>query len=327
MKKELLILRHGKSDWNSEGDDFHRPLKNRGKRGAQRLGVWLQQQQLIPDFILSSPAERAITTAEKVCKAMGLSATQIFQDERLYLANIETLKKIIQALPSQAQRVLIVGHNPALEQLVTDLSNQTIEQPEDGKLLPTATLAHFSLNSEWNDLVNHSAELHSITRASALEKGFPYISLNGAEFRPRPAYYYAQSAVIPYSIIENQLKFLLITNSSKSRWVFPKGIKEPALTPQASAEKEAWEEAGLKGVVGDEALGSYQHQKWDGVCDVQVYPMAVTSMIAAENWNDDRQRQWCTAAQAIELLQQPELNSMIKSLEFSLANYLTAKTA
>ena len=52
-KRELLILRHGKSDWDTGDTDFRRPLKNRGKRAAQRMGVWLWQQELRPDLVIS----------------------------------------------------------------------------------------------------------------------------------------------------------------------------------------------------------------------------------------------------------------------------------
>ena len=64
MSRELMLLRHGKSDWTEQLDDFDRPLKDRGKRGAQRMGVWLIQQELLPDHVVSSPAERAIVTAQ-----------------------------------------------------------------------------------------------------------------------------------------------------------------------------------------------------------------------------------------------------------------------
>lgn len=64
MKYELLLLRHGKSDWSTGDDDFHRPLKDRGKHAAQRIGVWLAQQKRIPDIIISSPAERALNSAQ-----------------------------------------------------------------------------------------------------------------------------------------------------------------------------------------------------------------------------------------------------------------------
>ncbi|NOQ35565.1 MAG: NUDIX domain-containing protein, partial [Methylococcaceae bacterium] len=158
-------------------------------------------------------------------------------------------------------------------------------------------------------------------RASSLDKGFPYIGLNGAEFKPRPAYYYTQSGVIPYCIVEDELKFLLISTSSKNRWGLPKGIVEPAYTPQASAAKEAWEEAGIEGVVADEALGRYTHEKWGGVCSIAVYPMAVTSIISADKWiESDRLRQWYTPEQAAELLPS-ELKTMIDKLLIALNNH------
>ena len=320
MNKELLILRHGKSDWNIDCDDFKRPLKDRGKRGAQRLGVWMRQQNLIPDFVLSSPAERAFVTAEKLCKSMGLAVRDIYLDPRIYMADSSTLKKIIQSCPTQAKRVLLVGHNPGLEDLLTELVDQPIEIPEDGKLLATATLAHLKLNDDFPTLREHSAKLQSITRASSLGKGFPYIGLNGAEYRPRPAYYYNQSAVIPYSIIDKELKFLLISSSGKNHWGFPKGIVEPGFSPQASAAKEAKEEAGIEGVVGDEALGTYTHEKWGGVCHITVYPMAVTSIIAEDKWKEShRDRHWYTAKEANKLLPQV-LNTMLETLLSTLDN-------
>jgi phosphohistidine phosphatase len=168
MTKELLILRHGKSDWSTNNSDFERPLKKRGKRESQRLGAWMLEQKIIPDFILTSPAIRAFATAKKVCKAMQISANHIHSDSRIYMANTQTLKKIIQQLPKQAYRVLIVGHNPGLEELVLKLANKTIVMPEDGNLLPTATLVYFKLKNDFSKLANHSATLQNITRASSL---------------------------------------------------------------------------------------------------------------------------------------------------------------
>lgn len=68
MPRELLLLRHGKSDWDTDTDDFNRPLKDRGKRGAQRVGVWLLRQGLLPDLVIASPAERALVTAENAAR-------------------------------------------------------------------------------------------------------------------------------------------------------------------------------------------------------------------------------------------------------------------
>ncbi len=86
MGRELLLLRHGKSDWSVSTDDFHRPLMLHGKRSAERMGSWLMQQDLAPDHVVSSPAERAIATAAKACKAMAIGTRAIHLDERIYEA-------------------------------------------------------------------------------------------------------------------------------------------------------------------------------------------------------------------------------------------------
>jgi phosphohistidine phosphatase len=315
MNKQLLILRHGKSSWEFDCDDFDRPLVERGKRGAELLGVWLQQQNLLPDFILSSPAVRAIETARKCCKAMGISDRHIYQEPRIYEANAATLKAILNECPHQAQRVMLVGHNPGLEHLLTDLVHTAIATPENGKLLPTATLAHLTLAEYWSRTSSSCAQLNSITCASSLGQGFPFITLTGTELRPRPAYYYAQSGVIPYHIVDGELKLLLISAGSKEKWAFPKGVIEPGLSPQLSAAKEAWEEAGLKGIVADQALGSYSREKWDGVCAIEVFPMAVTQMVDTHEWEEShRQRQWFSAKEAIAEINNPTLAKMIKQL-------------
>jgi phosphohistidine phosphatase len=70
--KTLLILRHGKSDWGTGHEDFHRPLVDRGRLGSQKMGAWIKHRKLVPDTVLSSLAERARATTETACQAMGL---------------------------------------------------------------------------------------------------------------------------------------------------------------------------------------------------------------------------------------------------------------
>ena len=168
MAKELLLLRHGKSDWSVATDDFNRPLKNRGKRAARKMGVWLHQQDLKPDYVLCSPAERAVVTAKILCKAMGLGVQCIYQDQRLYAASPESLKQVLMECPASAQRVLLVGHNPELEALLAELVKDEIVWPDDGKLLPTATLARLIMPDNWTRLDAGCAALTSITRPSSL---------------------------------------------------------------------------------------------------------------------------------------------------------------
>ena len=316
MARELLILRHGKSDWNADAGDFDRPLKNRGKRGAQRMGVWLWRQGLRPDLVISSPAERAITTAHKCCKSMGMMASDVVADERVYMASLEQLLEVLKDAPADAERIMLVGHNPGLEELLEYLVADAIPLPDDGKLLPTATLAHLAMPDDWQAPVSASAVLGNIVRSRELPKKFPCPAPDGEDLRERPAYYYTQSAVIPYRVNDDgQAAFLVIGSSKKNHWVVPKGIKDPGMTPQQSAAKEAWEEAGIRGEVSDELLGHYKVEKWGAECSIDVYAMRVSEMVDEETWEENhRQRHWLPAKKAAASLKQPELGGMLLDL-------------
>jgi phosphohistidine phosphatase len=315
MKRELLLLRHGKSDWNTGVDDYHRPLKDRGKRGAQRIGVWLAQQKMIPDLIVTSPAERALVTAQKACKAMGNGHQDIIEDERIYAAGVDDLVGVLGDCPQDPDRVMLVGHNPGLESLLVWLASTTVSAGEDGKLLPTATLARLQMPADWRALVAGCARLESITRPDSLPKKFPFPAPDGKELRDRPAYYYTQSSVIPYRVRDGKLEILVIASSKKHHLVVPKGIKDPGLSPRESAAKEALEEAGIEGEVAETALGSYTCEKWGATCTVAVYPMKVTRVISEDEWEEShRGREWVNPELAANKLKQQELRPLVKKL-------------
>jgi phosphohistidine phosphatase len=310
-----MLLRHGKSDWSQQLDDFDRPLKDRGKRSAQRMGVWLLQQELVPDLVVSSPAERAIVTAQKAVKAMGGNAALIQQERRIYAARVDDLLAVLAELPKDAQRVMLVGHNPGLEYLTEYLADKPIPLPSDGKLLPTAALAILELPDNWQNLKAGVSQLINITRASNLPKKFPFPDHEGKELRDRPAYYYNQSSVIPYRIRDGKVEILVVMSSKCKHWVLPKGVSDPATSLQASAAKEAFEEAGVEGEVEERAIGSYQYQKWGAATTVQVYPMRVTHVIDEENWEEShRGREWLSPKQAMKRVKQAELKPMIEAL-------------
>ena len=316
MTHELLILRHGKSDWDAGTDDFHRPLKDRGKRAAQRMGVWLQQQGWQPDHIISSPAERALVTAQKLCKAMGGDDSGIVRDARVYEATARTLLEVLAGCPEAARRVMLVGHNPGLEDLLMLLAREPVPVPADGKLLPTATLARLMLASGWQALSPGSATLETIIRPRELPKKFPFPGPEGSELRDRPAYYYTQSSVIPYRLRKGKPEILVISSSQKNHLVVPKGIKDPGLSPQESAAKEAMEEAGVEGEVASVPLGEYRCKKWGATCTVTVYPMKVTRMVPEEEWEErHRGREWMSPRKAAGRLKQKELRPLVNKLE------------
>jgi phosphohistidine phosphatase len=313
--RELLILRHGKSDWSQATDDFKRPLKERGKRDAQRMGLWLAQQDWVPDYILASPASRAITTAQKLCKTIGIYTQQIKQESRIYAADNMTLLAVLADCPAKARRVLLVGHNPGLEELLQYLAEQKIPLPTDGKLLPTATLARLLMPDDWSALPAGCAQMDSITRPHGLPKQFPYPDWQGKELRDRPAYYYTQASVIPYRIQDGKPQILVIMSNQKKHWGVPKGISDPGQTLQESAAQEALEEAGAKGEVGTLPLGSYTYKKWGAKCLVHVYPMAVSHLLPESAWQEShREREWLSPQQAIERIKHKQLRPMIKAL-------------
>jgi phosphohistidine phosphatase len=316
VTRELLILRHGKSNWNANVPDFDRPLKNRGKRGAQRMGVWLWQQGLRPDLIISSPAERAITTAHKCCKSMGMNAGRIVEDERIYEAGLVQLLKVLAEISADAKRIMLVGHNPGLEELLSFLAADDVPLLNGDKLLPTAALARLAMPDDWQALAPACASLEKIVRSRQLPEEFPYPAPHGDEKRTRPAYYYNQSAVIPYLINDKGgVEFMVIGSSKKRHWVVPKGIKDPGLTPQESAAKEAWEEAGIRGEVSEQPLGHYTVEKWGAQCSVAVYAMRITEVVDEDKWQENhRVRQRLTAKKAAATLKQPELRSMLLAL-------------
>lgn len=144
--KTLLILRHAKSDWsNSQLTDHDRPLNKRGKYDAPRMGAWLKQQEMVPELIISSTAERALTTAELVALACDF-AGELRTEQKFYLAGPPTYVKILNEVPDSYKRVMVVGHNPGMEELVSLLTD--IDQR-----MTTANVAVVELPIEsWDEL-------------------------------------------------------------------------------------------------------------------------------------------------------------------------------
>ncbi|GAB6051447.1 hypothetical protein JCM17960_02670 [Magnetospira thiophila] len=309
MIRELLILRHGKAENVSRDKDFERPINEMGKRDVQRMGVWMARQALVADYVICSPAKRALETARKACKAMGLGDEGIVADPRLYKASMGNMLKLLGEIPPVARRVLLVGHNPDLENLLAHLSGKS------GTGLGMADLAVLNMPEDWQSLQSGVGHLLSITKAKDLPKKFPFPGPNGTELRDRPAYYYTQSGVIPYRLRKGKIEILVVRSSSQKHWVVPKGIKEPGMTAQASAALEAREEAGVLGIVRDEALGHYSYEKWGANCTCEVFAMEVTRVLPKKDWEEiHRGRVWLSPKQAASKLKQSDLRPMIESL-------------
>lgn len=144
--KRLLILRHAKSSWaDSSISDWQRPLNERGVRDAPRAGAWLRGRGLVPDVIVTSDAVRARTTAEAVAKAAGYSG-EIIIEPSLYHATPNDALAVLRGIRSDARTVLLVGHNPGLEELVRQLTGEDCD-------LPTTALVDIAMAiDEWREV-------------------------------------------------------------------------------------------------------------------------------------------------------------------------------
>lgn len=319
--RTLLVLRHGKSDWGTGEDDFDRPLVSRGRQGSRKMGAWIKLRKLRPDAVVSSPAMRARETTEAACAAMGLPAKKIRWDERIYAAPTEFLLAALADCPKGARRVMLVGHNPGLEQLVEFLCEGEVDIPDDGKLLPTSALAHLEVLADWGDLVRGCAKLVSVTRPAQVPDDLASDApTRETESLPVPEYFYTQSAVLPYRQRDGKLEIMLIASRKATRWVIPKGVKEPELSLRDSADKEALEEAGIRGRLDDREIGHYDYRKWGGVCNVAVFPMAVSKSVPEDEWEEShRERRWFEAKKAKRLIAEPALRKLVDQLAARLA--------
>lgn len=138
--------------------------------------------------------------------------------------------------------------------------------------------------------------------------------MNTQQSPPLPDWIYRQSAALPYRWSNGELEVLLITSRGGKRWIVPKGIVEPGLSPQSSAAKETLEEAGVRGDVADDALGSYFRQKWGGTCEVGVYPLCVSEELADWPESGFRQRRWMSVPDALSHVDEDGLRSVVSLL-------------
>jgi phosphohistidine phosphatase len=144
--KTLLILRHAKSSWkNLSLADIDRPLNKRGKRDAPRMGALLLEEDLVPDLIISSPAARARKTAKAVSNNSGYEGKIEIQAD-FYPGDPDSFIEAFYSIPDKFDRVMVVAHNPGLEELLYVLTGESAR-------MPTSALAQVALPIErWLNL-------------------------------------------------------------------------------------------------------------------------------------------------------------------------------
>lgn len=145
--KTLILVRHAKSSWDDPAlSDEDRPLNERGKRNASKMGKRLTKRDVKVELILSSPAKRAIKTAYLLADALEYRHKDIVVDARLYPGTVNELRNVIYDLGKKLHRVMVISHHPALSMLARRFASDIAH-------MPTCAVAEFEFNAEtWPDV-------------------------------------------------------------------------------------------------------------------------------------------------------------------------------
>jgi len=166
MTKKLFVLRHAKSSWDDPDlDDHDRPLAQRGRRAAEVVAEHVRANEVEPDIVLCSSARRTRETLETV-KPRG----EWVIDPELYGADADTVLDRIRGVPEASRTVMVIGHNPAMQELVLDLAGTGDELDEARHKFPTGALATLTFECAWGELSSGSAHLSSFVRPKQLSR-------------------------------------------------------------------------------------------------------------------------------------------------------------
>ena len=164
--KHLYLLRHAKSSWKDTGlPDHDRPLAGRGRRAAKAIARHLRDHGIEPELVLCSTARRARETLERIEPALGSPAVLVERD--LYAANAPALLGRLRSLPDTVESVMLIGHNPGLQDLALDLARPSPTARELATKYPTAALAIGASNRQ--EIDHETAELVALVRPRDLE--------------------------------------------------------------------------------------------------------------------------------------------------------------
>ncbi|SDH66252.1 phosphohistidine phosphatase [Pseudomonas benzenivorans] len=145
--KTLFLVRHAKSSWDDTSlPDRDRPLADRGRRDVAKMGKRLAKRNVKLDLIMSSPATRALATAEVIAKMLDFRRKEIVVNDRLYAYEMDDLLDVIQELGDKLKRVMLVGHNPELTELAHQLTSEITQ-------MPTCAIAEFKFDvKSWSSI-------------------------------------------------------------------------------------------------------------------------------------------------------------------------------
>jgi phosphohistidine phosphatase len=155
-RRALILLRHAKSDWSGDEPDLLRPLAKRGRGQAPEAGRWLAEHMGAIDLAVVSSATRAQQTWQLASAELAVPPP-VRAEDRAYAASVGELLGLVRELPVDAGTVVIVGHNPGLEDFATALTGRSV-------LMPTSALAVIGLAGDWGSVATSGAVLRASGR-------------------------------------------------------------------------------------------------------------------------------------------------------------------
>lgn len=173
-KRRLMLLRHAKSDWPEGVEDHERPLAQRGRKAAPRMGAYLRQEGLVPDRALVSSAKRTRETWELVEKELGSDVAEDFVAQ-IYEAPTDRLVEVVRSCSDRDRRLLLVGHNPGLADLAVALCDGSSPDAiaRIRQKFPTAGLVVIDFEAtSWKDVARGSGRLERFVSPRSLGQPF-----------------------------------------------------------------------------------------------------------------------------------------------------------
>jgi phosphohistidine phosphatase len=170
--KRLFLLRHAKSSWDDPSlDDHDRPLTRRGRRASKLIAKHLRRERIAPSLVLCSSARRTRETLERVLPT--LDAAHVRVERELYGASAEELLRRLREVPPTLDSVMLVGHQPAIQELAVHLAGEGSGLDRVRQKFPTAALATLSFPGDWSGLGAGGAELVAYVKPKQLQSSAP----------------------------------------------------------------------------------------------------------------------------------------------------------
>jgi phosphohistidine phosphatase len=166
--KRLYLLRHAKSSWDDPTlADHDRPLAPRGRRAAKVMAEHARRERIAPELVLCSPSRRTRQTLTLI--APGLEeGTDVQIKPELYAATAADLLEALRKVPDEVESVMLIGHNPGIQDLALSLARDRPEIARVRGKFPTAALATLELTASWRELAPRTAELVSFVKPKEL---------------------------------------------------------------------------------------------------------------------------------------------------------------